>query len=273
VSLLQRTETEVEKGFADYRFDNIASALYKFIWDEYCDWYLEVAKVQMQHGTEAQQRATRRTLLRVLEVVLRLAHPIIPFITESLWQTVAPLTGKTLNPAGDSIMLQPYPLPNLEKIDELAESWMAQLKSLTDACRNLRGEMQLSPAVRVPLIMQAANSDTQLQSFAPYLQALAKLSEVQIVDKLPESPAPVSIVGETKLMLKVEIDVAAERERLTKEITRLDGEVAKINTKLANESFVARAPAQVVAQERERLSGFTATLEKLREQLNKLPKA
>jgi valyl-tRNA synthetase len=273
VSLLQRAEAEVEKGFADYRFDNIASALYKFIWDEYCDWYLEVAKVQMQHGTEAQQRATRRTLLRVLETVLRLAHPIIPFITESLWQTVAPLTGKVLNPAGDSIMQQPYPLPNMEKLDEQAEGWMAQLKSLTDACRNLRGEMQLSPAVRVPLIMQAASGDTQLPTFAPYLQALAKLSDVQIVDALPESPAPVSIVGETKLMLKVEIDITAERERLTKEITRLDGEIVKLNTKLSNESFVARAPAQVVAQDRERLANFAATLEKLREQLNKLPKA
>ncbi|HEY8100488.1 MAG TPA: valine--tRNA ligase [Burkholderiaceae bacterium] len=273
VSLLQRTEAEVEKGFADYRFDNIASALYKFIWDEYCDWYLEVAKVQMQHGTEAQQRATRRTLLRVLEVVLRLAHPIIPFITETLWQTVAPLTGKVLNPAGDSIMLQPYPLPDLKKIDEQAEGWMAQLKSLTDACRNLRGEMQLSPAVRVPLIMQSPSGDTQLQSFAPYLQALSKLSEVKIVDQLPESPAPVSVVGEVKLMLKVEVDVAAECERLTKEITRLDGEIVKINAKLSNESFVARAPAQVVGQERERLASYAATLEKLREQLNKLPKA
>jgi valyl-tRNA synthetase len=272
VSLLQRTEAEVEKGFADYRFDNIASALYKFIWDEYCDWYLEVAKVQMQHGTDAQQRATRRTLLRVLETVLRLAHPIIPFITESLWQTVAPLTGKILNPAGDSIMMQPYPIADLKKLDDHAEGWMTQLKSLTDACRNLRGEMQLSPAVRVPLIMQVSSDKAKLQSFAPYLQALAKLSEVQIVDVLPESPAPVSIVGEVKLMLKVEIDVAAERERLTKEITRLEGEITKINTKLSNESFVARAPAQVVAQDRERLANFSATLEKLREQLGKLPK-
>jgi valyl-tRNA synthetase len=170
-------------------------------------------------------------------------------------------------------MLQPYPLPDLKKIDEQAEGWMAQLKSLTDACRNLRGEMQLSPAVRVPLIMQAASGDTQLQSFAAYLQALAKLSEVQIVNGLPESPAPVSIVGEVKLMLKVEIDVTVERERLTKEITRLDGEIIKINAKLSNESFVARAPAQVVEQERERLANYAATLTKLREQLDKLSKA
>ncbi|HJV50485.1 MAG TPA: valine--tRNA ligase [Noviherbaspirillum sp.] len=274
VSLLQRTEAEVEKGFADYRFDNIASAIYKFVWDEYCDWYLEIAKVQIQNGTEAQQRATRRTLLRVLETVLRLAHPIIPFITEQLWQTVAPLTGREMNPAGDSIMVQPYPVPNLEKLDENAESWVAQLKAMTDACRNLRGEMQLSPAQRVPLIIEASAGDkTQMQSFAPYLQALAKLSEVQVVETLPESPAPVSIVGSAKLMLKVEIDVAAERERLNKEITRLDAEIAKVNAKLGNESFVARAPAAVVAQEQERLSSFSSTLGKLREQFAKLPAA
>jgi valyl-tRNA synthetase len=269
VSLLQRTEAEVEKGFAEYRFDNIASAIYKFIWDEYCDWYLEVAKVQIQTGTEAQQRATRRTLLRVLETVLRLAHPITPFITEQLWQTVAPLSGRKLNPSGDSIMVQAYPEPNLKKLDEKAEGWMDALKSLTDACRNLRGEMQLSPAQKVPLILEGADI-ANLESFAPYLQALCKLSEVQIVSELPASPAPVSVVGTTRLMLKVEIDVAAERERLGKEVARLENEIQKANAKLGNESFTARAPAAVVAQEKERLENFSATLQKVQQQLAQL---
>ncbi|MFZ6731522.1 valine--tRNA ligase [Undibacterium sp. Ji42W] len=275
ISTLQHAEAEVEKGFADYRFDNIASAIYKFVWDEYCDWYLEVAKVQVQQGNEAQQRATRRTLLRVLEVILRLAHPIIPFVTEALWQTVAPLAGKTLNPAGDSIMIQPYPLFVAENVDTAAEAWMQALKAMTDACRNLRGEMQLSPALRVPLLLQAANTEdkARLQSFAPYLQALAKLSEVSVVDALPESPAPVSVVGESKLMLKVEIDVAAERARISKEVARLEGEIAKLETKLGNEGFVAKAPAQVIAVEKERLANFKATLQKLLEQLGKLPPA
>ncbi len=275
VSILQRTEEDIAKGFADYRFDNIAASIYQFVWDEYCDWYLEVAKVQMQHGSDAQQRATRRTLLRVLETILRLAHPIIPFITESLWQTVAPLANHKLNPEGDTIMLQPYPIANLDKLDTDAEAWMNTLKTLTDSCRNLRGEMQLSPAQRVPLLLQAVSAEekARLQAYAPYLQALAKLSEVHVLDALPESPAPVSIVGETKLMLKVEIDVAAERERLTKEMTRLETEINKAQAKLGNEGFVARAPAQVVAQEKERVANFSATLDKLREQFAKLPAA
>jgi len=269
VSLLQRTEAEVEKGFAEYRFDNLASAIYKFIWDEYCDWYLEVAKVQIQTGAEAQQRATRRTLLRVLETVLRLAHPITPFITEQLWQTVAPLSGRQLNPSGDSIMVQAYPEPNLKKLDEKAEAWMDALKSLTDACRNLRGEMQLSPAQKVPLILEGGGT-SNLESFTPYLQALCKLSDVQIVAELPASPAPVSVVGTTRLMLKVEIDVAAERERLGKEVARLENEIQKANAKLSNESFTARAPATVVAQQKERLENFSATLGKVQQQLAQL---
>jgi len=271
ISLMNRVEQDVAKGFADYRFDNIASSIYSFVWDEYCDWYLELAKVQVQQGTEAQQRATRHTLLRVLEVILRLAHPIIPFVTEQLWHAVAPLAGKT----GDTIMLQPYPVADESLIDAGAEAWMDQFKKLTDATRNLRGEMKLSPSVRVPLIVEPGSEADRAaaQSFASYVQLLGKLSEVQIVDALPESPAAVSIVGTTKLMLKVEIDVAAERERLSKEIARLQGEIAKANGKLSSESFVARAPAAVVAQERERVENFSATLAKMQEQLGKLPPA
>jgi valyl-tRNA synthetase len=275
ISLLQRVELDVAKGFEDYRFDNIAAAIYKFVWDEFCDWYLELSKVQVQQGTEAQQRATRHTLLRVLEVIMRLAHPIIPFVTEALWQVVAPLAGKAKADGSDSIMVQPYPIANEAKIDVNAEGWMTQLKALVDATRNLRGEMQLAPSLRVPLIVEAGNAADKaaLAAFAPYVQSLGKLADVQIVDALPESPAAVSIVGTTKLMLKVEIDVAAERERLSKEIARIEGEIAKVNGKLGNESFVARAPAAVVAQEQERLVNFSATIGKLREQLAKLPAA
>ncbi|XLZ67786.1 valine--tRNA ligase [Massilia sp. SR12] len=270
ISALNRAEQEVHKGFADYRFDNIASTIYQFVWYEYCDWYLELAKVQVQQGTPGQQQATRHTLLRVLEVILRLAHPIIPFVTEQLWQTVAPLAGK--GGEGMSIMTQPYPLPNEAAISAEAEAWMGELKAMTDAARNLRGEMKLSPSVRVPLIVEATGADKdKMSAFAPYIQMLGKLSEVQIVDTLPESPAAVSVVGTTKLMLKVEIDVKAERERLSKEIARLEGEIAKASAKLSSESFVARAPAAVVAQEQERVANFGATLAKMQEQLGKLP--
>ena len=270
-SEFQRAASEVEKGFAEYRFDNIASAVYRFIWDEYCDWYVEMAKVQIAEGNDTQKRATRNTLLTILEKVLRLAHPVIPFITEELWQKVAPLAGKTVR-EGDTIMLQTYPVPEAGKVNEQADQWMAQCKNLVDACRNLRGEMKLSPALRVPLFMESANKteDTRLESFIPHLKALGKLSEVNIVNMLPQSPAPVSIVGDVKLMLKVEIDVAAERERLSKEIAKLDNEIGKLAGRLSNEGFVSKAPEKVVAAERERLAGFSSTMEKLKDQLSKL---
>ncbi|MEX3943712.1 valine--tRNA ligase [Paraburkholderia sp. BR10937] len=277
VSLLQRVEAEVAKGFADYRFDNVANAIYKFVWDEYCDWYLELAKVQIQTGTPEQQRATRRTLLRVLETVLRLAHPVIPFITEALWQKVAPLTDAYPEGAAEgaaSIMVQRYPVAEAKKIDEAAEQWAADLKAVIDACRNLRGEMGLSPATKVPLL--ATGNAERLATFAPYAQALAKLSEVQIIADeaaldAASAGAPVAIVGTDKLVLKVEIDVAAERERLSKEIARLGNEVTKCKAKLGNESFVAKAPPAVVEQEQKRLAEYQATLDKLTAQLTRLP--
>ncbi len=264
VSILQRTEAEVERAFEDYRFDLAAKAIYEFVWDEYCDWYLELAKVQIQQGSEAEQRATRRTLLRVLETVLRLAHPIMPFITEEIWQTIAPMTEKH----GASIMLEAYPKAQADKIDEQSEAWVAQLKQMVDACRSLRGEMSISPAARVPLV--AAGNAEKLTAYAPYLKALAKLEEVSIVADLPEADAPVMLVDDFKLMLKVEIDVAAEKERLGKEVARLEAEISKANAKLNNESFVARAPADVVAQEKARVAEFGANLEKLLSQLAKL---
>ena len=274
VSILQRTEADVAKGFADYRFDNIATAIYQFVWDEYCDWYLELAKVQLQTGTPAQQRATRRTLLRVLETILRLAHPIIPFITEELWQTIGPKSGKNLSqqPA-QSIALQAYPVSEPNKIDPKSEAWMNEVKAIVDACRNLRGEMQISPAQKLPLWI--SGDRLFLEKAVPYLSALAKLSEVKIVDNesdlerdAPESP--IALVGQNKLLLKVEIDPKVEQVRLSKEIARLAGEINKCQSKLGNEGFVARAPAEVIDQEKKRLAEFEASHAKLSQQLNKL---
>ena len=267
VSRLQRVEAEVARGFTDYRFDNIATAIYQFVWDEYCDWYLELAKVQLQNGSPASKRATRRTLLRVLETILRLAHPLIPFITEELWQTVGPKSGRKLSEqAGQTIALQAYPESQPSKIDELSEAWVSKIKGLVDACRNLRGEMQISPAQRIPLIAQG--DVAFLTQAAPYLQALAKLSEVQIdidgaIIEKDGGTSPVAIVGETRLLLKVEIDIEAEKIRLGKEIDRIAHEVTKCKAKLENESFIGRAPEAVVNQEKARLGDFEALLDKL----------
>ncbi len=272
-SILQRVEAEVAKGFADYRLDNVAGSIYQFVWDEFCDWYLEIAKVQIQQGNDSQKRATRRTLIRTLEGILRLAHPVVPFITEALWQKVAPVAGiKKVEFIGQAA----YPQSQPGKIDEKAEAHVAQLKQLVDACRALRGELKVSPATRMPLYAFDAGEFTWGDGLnAALLKALGKLSEVKVFDdeaawKTATGGMPVSIVGATSFSLYVEIDVEAEKLRLGKEATRLEGELVKVNAKLANESFVSKVPAAVLAQEQKRLGEFTATLERIRGQLARL---
>ena len=273
VSLLQKVEAQVAQGFADYRLDNVASTIYDFVWNEFCDWYLEIAKVQIQQGSDAQKRATRRTLIRTLETILRLAHPIIPFVTEALWQKVAPVAGRS----GESVAIAAYPVSQPERIDEAAIAHVAKLKQLVDACRNLRGEMRVSPATRLPLFAIAGSSAEAafMTQAAPVLQALAKLSEVRVFEDeaawaAAAQAAPVAVVGEARICLFMEIDVAAEKARLGKELARLEGEIVKAYGKLGNESFVARAPAAVIEQERKRLADFEATLDKVRDQLERL---
>ncbi|MCC6473587.1 MAG: valine--tRNA ligase, partial [Burkholderiales bacterium] len=263
-SALQRTELEVERGFADYRFDNAAAAIYRFVWDEYCDWYLEIAKVRLNSGTDAQQRSTRRTLVRVLETVLRLAHPIMPFITEELWQSVAGLAGRS----GASIMMAPYPRAETSKIDEPAEAWAARLKELVLALRNLRGEMSVPPSERIALDIVCER--TEIETYAPVMAFLARLSEVRTVPELPASDAPVAVVGPWRLMLHVDVDPRIERDRLARDVARVEMEISRARTKLSNKNFVDRAPASVVALERDRLAGFEDTLSKLLPRLESL---
>ena len=269
VSLLQQTEAAVAQGFADYRLDQVAQTIYDFVWNEYCDWYLEIAKVQIQTGNAAQQRATRRTLIRVLEAILRLAHPVIPFVTEALWQVVAPIAGK----AGDSIATQPYPQAQPVHIDEAAQRQIGHLKVLVDACRNLRGEMGVSPAQRLPLY--ALGEADFIRDQAPVLQALAKLSEVKVFEHEADwaaaaQAAPVAVVGQARLALFMAVDVAAEKARLGKEAGRLEGEIAKAQGKLNNPAFAAKAPPAVIEQENRRVAEFGAALAKIRDQLQRL---
>ena len=272
-SQLQRVEADVTKGFAEYRLDNVANTIYDFVWNEFCDWYLEIAKVQINTGVDAQQRATRRTLIRTLETILRLAHPVIPFITEELWQKVAPVAGR----GGPSVAIAAYPVSQPERIDPVAEAHVARLKLLVDACRNLRGEMKVPPSTRLPLYVlagSAADADFW-HSSAPVLQALAKLVEVKLFTdeaawQAAAQAAPVAVVGDARMCLFMEIDVAAEKLRLAKEIARLEGEIAKAMAKLENASFVAKAPPEVLAQSHQRVAEFGDTLAKVRDQLLRL---
>jgi valyl-tRNA synthetase len=276
VSTLQRVEADVAKGFEDYRLDNVANSIYQFVWDEFCDWYLEIAKVQIQTGDEAQQRATRRTLIRTLETIMRLAHPVIPFITEELWQKVAPVAGRSMG-AGESVSISAYPVSQPDRIDVTAEAHVAKLKGLIDNCRTLRSEMNVPSSTKLPMFALPANAVEAafIRDAAPVLKSLAKLSEVKVFDdeaswQAAAQASPVSVVGDLRMCLHMEIDVAAEKLRIGKEVTRLEGEIARVNGKLSNEAFVAKAPPAVIELERKRITDFTATLTKLQDQLTRL---
>ncbi len=268
-SVLQQVEADVAKGFADFRLDNVANTIYEFVWNEFCDWYLEIAKVQIQNGTDAEKRATRRTLIRTLECVMRLAHPVIPFITEALWQKVSVVAGLP----GESVSIARYPQSQPEKIDPVAIAYVTKLKALVDACRALRSEMSVSPATKLPLYVLG---DTAFMTqAAPVLQALAKLNEVKVFESETEWQAaaqssPAAVVGEARVCLHMQVDVGAEKIRLGKEVIRLEAEIAKANNNLGNEAFVAKAPPVVIEQARKRVADFVSTLAKVTDQLSRL---
>ena len=265
VSIFQKTLSNITTHFENYRFDLAAQEMYQFIWDEYCDWYLEVAKVQLNESNEdAMRRGTKRTLLGILESMLRMIHPIMPFISEEIWQIIA----KKIGIQGDTIMLQKYPGARHEKIDNDSIEWMTTLKTMVEECRKLRGEMNISPAEKVPLTM--IGNEEKIIGFKSYLLPLAKLDSIEIVNSFEKIDAPVALVGDFKLMLNIEIDVEAEKIRLQKEITRIVMEVKKAEGKLSNKAFVEKAPDEVVAQEKERLKTFTTELCKYEEQLSRL---
>ena len=265
VSIFQKTLSNITTHFENYRFDLAAQEMYQFIWDEYCDWYLEVAKVQLNESNEhAMRRGTKRTLLGILESMLRMIHPIMPFISEEIWQIIA----KKIGIQGDTIMLQKYPVARHEKIDNDSIEWMTTLKIMVEECRKLRGEMNISPAEKVPLIM--IGNEEKIMGFKIYLLPLAKLDSIEIVNSFEKIDAPVALVGDFKLMLNIEIDVEAEKIRLQKEITRIVMEVKKAEGKLSNKAFIEKAPDEVVAQEKERLKIFTTELSKYEEQLSRL---
>ena len=264
IGRLQQTEAAAAEAFETYRFDLAAQTLYEFVWNDYCDWYIELAKVQIQTGCPTTQRTTRRTLVRVLEASLRLLHPIIPFITEELWQAVAPLSNAK---TADSIMLAAYPKADPEKIVQAAFDQMAQLQDLIGAVRNLRGEMGIAPNVKAPLFVEGSVPEALLK----YLPALTRLTEAKTVDRLPESEdAPVAVCNGARLMLKVEIDKAAETARLSKEAEKLQKALDKLNAKLSKPGYTEKAPAHLVEKDKAELAELMDKIGKVEGQLAKL---
>ena len=273
ISLLQQTEDNIEKAIKEYRFDRMAQSIYEFTWNEYCDWYLELSKSVLlnDEASEAAKRGTRQTLVRVLETMLRMAHPIMPYITEEIWQRVAPLAGKS----GDSIMLQPYPAADHSKIDNASMHEIEWIKTFVIGIRQIRSGMDIKPSKPLPVLLQNGSENDQAlsETHKHYLQSLAKIESIQWLNDNEEAPdSATALVGEMKILIPMAglIDKDAEAARLNKEIEKLQKDIQRVEGKLSNDSFIGKAPEAVVQKERDKLSDMQQALNGLSEQLDKI---
>ncbi len=273
ISRLQQAEARVTDALDGYRFDHAAQAIYEFTWNEYCDWYLELSKPVLNddNATASAKRGTRRTLVRVLETLLRLTHPIMPFITEEIWQTLKPLAGKD----GETIMLEPFPVANESKIDRDAENEMAWVMQFILGIRKIKGEMNISPGKPVPVLLSHTSNNDKLwaNKHRSYLDFLARTESIDVLDEGEDGPeSATALVGEMKLLIPLSglIDSDAELSRLEKEIGKLKGEIERIEVKLSNPGFVDKAPEAVVRKERDKLENAKSALAKLDEQAKRI---
>ncbi|MBV1874106.1 MAG: valine--tRNA ligase [Gammaproteobacteria bacterium] len=275
ISRLQLTESDVIHSLENYRFDHASQAIYDFVWNEYCDWYLELSKPVLNGESSAEaKRGTRHTLLNVLESILRLTHPMMPFITEEIWQRIAPLTDKLVNSDNDeaTIMLQPYPEPEQDKIDKTAEDDVSWIKAVIIAIRNIRGEMDISPAKKLNVLLHNGNNNDlkRLQRFESFLITLAKLESITWLPAEETPPASATqLVNKMEVLVPIAgiIDKAAESQRLNKEIDKIIKELGRLQGKLNNEKFISKAPEEIVFAEKQKLASAQAAKLKLEEQL------
>ena len=270
---LKQTLTEVEQHFVTYRFDHLAQALYEFVWNEYCDWFLELSKPALNGDDAVAAASTRHTLLVVLESVLRALHPVIPFITEEIWESVGPKLGLT----EDSLMQRPWPRADEIVADDAATAEIEWFKSVLSGIRKIRSEMNISPGKTIPLLFAdgVISDRARIAKFAAQLSFLARTESPQWIEPHADEPAAAAaVVGSLRVLIPLAglIDVEAEKNRLAKEINRIEVEIKKCEGKLGNANFVANAPAEVVAQERQRITDWNTTLTALREQTIKLQK-
>jgi len=272
VSRLQQTELEVAKAMENFRLDHVAQAIYEFVWNEYCDWYLELSKPVLWDDNASPEvlLGTRRTLVKVLETILRLAHPLMPYITEEIWQRVAPLAGKS----GDSIMTQAYPVADESRIDTEAEGDIEWLKGVIIGVRNIRGEMNISPAKPIPLMLRNGNEEDQrrLTQNETFLKSLAKIETINWLGDEEAPLAATQLVGDMEVLVPMAglIDKDAEIARLGKEVDKISKELQRLQGKLSNEKFISKAPADVVEKEKAKLSDAQASFDRLHEQLEKI---